>query len=153
MFSPVFLLALLLTSAGAQQRPTASLEVIAKLVAQSSVSLGDKLDTLLADSTCQLRMELVWETVLSVLNATSQLQEDNELLRGRQAASAAVQATQLLILAVYFVTIFSIYLVKRCQEAREKSQQKDFELLEKQLGGLHRCTGCLPTSQQFIVLL
>ena len=133
MFSPVFLPALLLTSAWAQQPPPASLEVIAKLVAQSSILLGDKLDTLLADNTCKLRMELVWETVLSVLNATSQLQEDNELLRGRQAASAAVQATQLLILAVYFVTIFSIYLVKRCQEAREKSQQKDFELLEKQL--------------------
>ena len=133
MFSPVFLPALLLTSAWAQQPPPASLEGIAQLVARIALSQGDKLDTLLADDTCELRIELVWETVLSVLNATSQLQEDNELLRGRQAASAAVQATQLLILAVYFVTIFSIYLVKRCQEAREKSQQKDFELLEKQL--------------------
>ena len=133
MVSPVFLPALLLTSAWAQEPPPATLDIIASLVSRSFLSLQDKLDTLLADDTCELRMELVWETVLSVLNATSQLQEDNELLRGRQAASAAVQATQLLILALYFVTIFSIYLVKRCQEAREKSQQKDFELLEQQL--------------------
>ena len=146
MFSPVFLPALLLTSAWAQQVPTASLEVIGQLVAQSSVLLGDKLDTLLADSTLHRHDRPLAEsmlqstefiellaTVQSVLNATSQLQEDIELVRGRQAASAAVQATQLLILAVYFMTIFSIYLVKRCQEAREKSQQKDFELLEQQL--------------------
>ena len=97
MVSPVFLPALLLTSAWAQQPPPASLEVIASLVSRSFLSLQGKLDTLLADDTCELRMELVWETVQSVLNATSQLQEDNELLRGRQAASAAVQATQLLL--------------------------------------------------------
>jgi hypothetical protein len=136
MVNPVFLPALLLASAWAEQPPPATLDIIASLVSRSFLSQQKKLDTLLADDTCELsniRIELIWEAVQSVLNATSQLQEDNELLRGRQAASAAVQATQLLILAVYFVTIFSIYLVKRCQEAREKSQQKDFELLEKQL--------------------
>ena len=102
------------------------------------------MDTLLADSTLLRQDRPLAESVLqstefiellatvqSVLNATSQLQIELDTLRGRQAASAAVQATQLLILAVYFVTIFSIYLVKRCQEVREKSQQKDFELLEK----------------------
>ena len=133
MVNPVFLPALLLASAWAEQPPPATLDIIASLVSRSFLSQQGKLDTLLADDTCELRMELVWETVLSVLNATSQLQEDIELVRGRQAASAAVQATQLLILTLYFVTLFSIYLVKRCQEAREKSQQKDFELLEQHL--------------------
>ena len=140
MVNPVFLPALLLTSAWAQQPLPSSLELIAKLVASSGIETHEKLDTLLADDTCNDSIDLVKEVlrelvvdIQSVLNATSQLQEDVELVRGRQAASAAVQATQLLILTLYFVTLFSIYLVKRCQEAREKSQQKDFELLEQHL--------------------
>ena len=133
MVNPVFLPALLLASAWAEQPPPATLDIIASLVSRSFLSQQEKLDTLLADDTCNIRIDLVVEAVQSVLNATSQLQEDIELVRGRQAASAAVQATQLLILTFYFVTLFSIYLVKRCQEAREKSQQKDFELLEQHL--------------------
>ena len=146
MFSPVFLPALLLTSAWAQQVPAATLEVIGQLVAQSSILLGDKLDTLLADSTLHRHDRPLAEsmlqstefiellaTVVATKNATSQLQIELDTLRGRQAASAAVQASQVLMLVVYFVTILSIYLVKRCQEVREKAQQKDFELLEKQL--------------------
>jgi hypothetical protein len=38
-----------------------------------------------------------------------------------------------LMLVVYFLTIISIYVVKRCRKVREKSQRKEFELLEKQL--------------------
>ena len=129
MVNPVFLPALLLASAWAEQPPPATLDIIASLVSRSFLAQQVKLDALLADDTC----DGTWEAVLSVMNVTIQLQEDIELVRGRQAASAAVQATQLLILTLYFVTLFSIYLVKRCQEAREKSQQKDFELLEKQL--------------------
>ena len=66
-------------------------------------------------------------------NATSQLRAELDTLRGRQAASAAVQASQVLMLVVYFLTIISIYVVKRCRKVREKSQRKEFELLEKQL--------------------
>ena len=66
-------------------------------------------------------------------NATSQLLTELDTLRGRQAAIAAVQASQVLMLVVYFLTIISIYVVKRCQKVREKSQRKEFERLEKQL--------------------
>ena len=84
------------------------------------ISNSRQLDTLLA-------------IVIATKNATSQLQIELDTLRGRQAASAAVQASQVLMLVVYFLTILSIYVVKRCQKVREKAQQKDFELLEKQL--------------------
>ena len=66
-------------------------------------------------------------------NATSQLLTELDTLRGRQAASAAVQASQVLMLVVYFLTTISIYVVKRCRKVREKSQRKEFERLEKQL--------------------
>ena len=66
-------------------------------------------------------------------NATSRLLTELDTVRGRQAASAAVQASQVMMLVVYFLTIISIYVVKRCQKVREKSQKKEFERLEKQL--------------------
>ena len=66
-------------------------------------------------------------------NATNRLLTELDTVRGRQAAGAAVQASQVLMLVVYFLTIISIYVVKRCQKVREKSQRKEFERLEKQL--------------------
>ena len=92
-----------------------------------AVGVRAQLETLLADSTLQSAV------LVLVQNATSQLLAELDTLRGRQAASAAVQASQVLLLVVYFLTIISIYVVRRCQKVREKSQRKEFELLEKQL--------------------
>ena len=92
-----------------------------------AVGVRAQLETLLADSTLQSAV------LVLVQNATSQLLAELDTLRGRQAASAAVQASQVLLLVVYFLTIISIYVVKRCRNVREKSQRKEFELLEKQL--------------------
>ena len=109
------------------------------------LEIGEKLDTLLADYTlqstdasvpvCQCATEIRELLVIvgATQNATSQLQTELDTFRGRQAASATVQASQVLMLVVYFLTILSIYVVKRCQKVREKAQQKEFELLEKQL--------------------
>jgi len=66
-------------------------------------------------------------------NATSQLLTELDTLKGRQAVSAAVQASQVFLFVVYLLTIISIYVVKRCKKVREKSQRKEFELLEKKL--------------------
>ena len=66
-------------------------------------------------------------------NATSQLLTELDTLRGRQAVSAAVQAGQVLMFVAYLLTTISIYFVKRCQKVREKTQRKEFELLEKKL--------------------
>ena len=66
-------------------------------------------------------------------NATTQLLTELDTLKGRQAVSAAVQASQVFLFVVYLLTIISIYVVKRCKKVREKSQRKEFELLEKKL--------------------
>ena len=66
-------------------------------------------------------------------NATSQLLTELDTLRGRQAVAAAVQVSQVLMFVVYLLTVLSIYVVKRCQKVREKSQRREFELLEKKL--------------------
>ena len=92
-----------------------------------AVGVRAQLETLLADSTLQSAV------LVLVQNATSQLLAELDTLRGRQAASATVQASQVLLLVVYFLTIISIHVVKRCRKVREKSQRKEFERLEKQL--------------------
>ena len=120
MLSPVTLLALLIL-------PSAWAGTVEERI--------EELDTeLLGRHIDQLELlEILGRELQSIINATSQLQIELDTLRGRQAASAAVQASQVLMLVVYFLTILSIYVVKRHQKVREKAQQKDFELLEKQL--------------------
>ena len=66
-------------------------------------------------------------------NASSQFLAELQTLRGRQAVSAAVQVCQVLMFVGYLLTIFIIYMVKRCQKVRERKQRKEFELLEKKL--------------------
>ena len=96
-------------------------------ITSNQAELSAALDNVVAEAV-EFRAQL--ETLQ---NATSQLLSELDTLRGRQAASAAVQASQVLMLVVYFLTIISIYVVKRCRKVREKSQRKEFELLEKQL--------------------
>ena len=144
MLSPLLAL-LILPSAWAE---TVENEEIAKLVANAinnQILIGQKLDTLLADSTlqstdasvpvfqCATEIRELLAIVGATQNATSQLWTELDTLRGCQAASAAVQASQALILVVYLLTTISIYVVKRCRKVREKAQRKEFELLEKQL--------------------
>ena len=71
--------------------------------------------------------------VETLKNATSQLLEELDIVRSRQAASAAVQASQVIMMVAYFLTILSVYIVKRCQKMSEKSKRKEFERLEMQL--------------------
>ena len=66
-------------------------------------------------------------------NATSRILTELDTVRGRQAAGAAVQASQVLMLVVYFTCILAVYVVKRCQKVSEKSKRKEFERLEMQL--------------------
>ena len=71
--------------------------------------------------------------VETLKNATSQLLKELDIVRSRQAASAAVQASQVIMMVAYFLTILSVYIVKRCQKMSEKSKRKEFERLEMQL--------------------
>ena len=146
MLSSLLLLALLILPSALQQQRTVEQRIgeVANWVAEAlenqvglSTDLGKieaeavgvraQLETLLADSTLQSAV------LVLVQNATSQLLAELDTLRGRQAVSAAVQASQVLLFVVYLLTIISIYVVKRCRKVREKSQRKEFELLEKQL--------------------
>ena len=103
-------------------------------VVAEAADVKAQLETLRADVTLQsTEIRELLAIVGATQNATSQLLTELDTLRGRQAASAAVQASQVLMLVVYFLTIISIYVVKRCRKVREKSQRKEFELLEKQL--------------------
>ena len=153
MLSSLLLLALLILPSALQQQRTVEqrIEEVATWVAEAlenqvglSTDLGKieaeavgvraQLETLLADSTLQsTEIRELLEIVGATQNATSQLLTELDTLRGRQAVSAAVQASQVLMLVVYFLTTISIYVVKRCRKVREKSQRKEFELLEKQL--------------------
>ena len=54
-------------------------------------------------------------------------------MRNRQAASAAVQASQVIMMVTYFLTIAMAAIVKRCQKVNKKSKRKEFERLEMQL--------------------
>ena len=149
MLSSLLLLALLILPS--QQNLNITLETIADWVAEAlenqvglSTDLGKieaeavgvraQLETLLSGFTLQsTEIRELLEIVGATQNATSQLLTELDTLRGRQAASAAVQASQVLMLVVYLLTTISIYVVKRCRKVREKSQRKEFELLEKQL--------------------
>ena len=71
--------------------------------------------------------------VETLKNATSQLLKELDIVRSRQAASAAVQASQVIMMVAYFLTILGVYFVKRCQKVSEKSKRKEFERLEMQL--------------------
>ena len=66
-------------------------------------------------------------------NATSQLLAGLQTLRGRQAVSASVQVSQVLMFVGYLLTILTVYMVKRCQKASERRQNQEFELMEQKL--------------------
>ena len=154
MLSSLLLPALLILPCALQQQRTAEqgigqvAEGVAEGVAQAlenqvffssqlqteAADVKAQLETLRADVTLQsTEIRELLDIVGATQNATSQLLTELDTLRGRQTASAAVQASQVLMLVVYFLTIISIYVVKRCWKVREKSQRKEFERLEKQL--------------------
>ena len=66
-------------------------------------------------------------------NTTRQLLAELQTLRGRQAVSATVQVSQVLMFVGYLLTILIVYMVKRCQKASERRQNQEFELMEQKL--------------------
>ena len=66
-------------------------------------------------------------------NATNHLVQELDIVRSRQAASSAVQASQVIMMVTYLLTILVTILVKRCKKVSEKAKRKEFERLEMQL--------------------
>ena len=66
-------------------------------------------------------------------NATSPLLVELETLRGRQAASAALQVVQFLLFIGYLLTLSIIYVVRQCKKHRERLAEEEVELIEQKL--------------------
>ena len=64
-------------------------------------------------------------------NATSQLLAELDTLRGRQAASAALQVVQFFLFIGYLLTLATIYVVKQCRMHRERLAEEEVELIEQ----------------------
>ena len=101
-------------------------EVTLKEVVAAAEGVRAQLEKLLVDI-----VELVNVTRGQI--DTSQLLGELETLRGCQAVSAAVQVSQVLMFVGYLLTIFIVYMVKRCQKASERKQNQEFELIEQKL--------------------
>jgi hypothetical protein len=130
MWSSLLLIALCATpSALQQQTKTAEqrVEDLAELLGLVHREISANLDKIVAEAV-EFRTE-----ISKLQNDTSRLLTELDTVRGRQAAGAAVQASQVLMLVVYFTCILAVYVVKRCQKVSEKSKRKEFERLEMQL--------------------
>ena len=66
-------------------------------------------------------------------NATSQLLVELDTLRGRQAASAALQVGQVFLFIGYLLTLSIIYVVRKCKKHRERLAEEEVELIEQKL--------------------
>ena len=73
------------------------------------------------------------EQVETLKNATAQLLGVLNTVKSRQAASSAVQASQVILLLGYFITILVIFCIKRCKKHQEEVAKAEFELLEANL--------------------
>ena len=123
MWSSLLLIALCATPSAPQQQT--------KTVDQKLDILAEWLD--LAEAEAVAVAAVFGAQVETLKNATSQLLKELDIVRSRQAASAAVQASQVIMMVAYFLTIIAVYAVKRCQKVSEKSKRKEFERLEMQL--------------------
>ena len=85
MWTPFLLIALAATPWAQQQKP----------VSQQVEELSDLLALTLS----------IYLNADTLVNATKQLQEELDIVRSRQAASAAVQASQVIMMVTYFLTI------------------------------------------------
>ena len=132
MWTPFLLIALAATPCAQQQQLFG--DQIHELGESLEVQLGEikNAQALIAGLDRARDLELGAQ-VETLKNATSQLLKELDIVRSRQAASAAVQASQVIMMVAYFLTILGVYIVKRCQKVSEKSKRKEFERLEMQL--------------------
>ena len=67
-------------------------------------------------------------------NATiANIAAELNVLKGRQAANAALQVIQFLLFAGYLITLAVNYMVRKCKKYRKKKGEEEVELLEQKL--------------------
>ena len=65
--------------------------------------------------------------------AIANIATELNVLKGRQAASAALQVIQFLLFAGYLITLAVNYVVKKCKKHSKKRGEETVELLEQKL--------------------
>ena len=65
--------------------------------------------------------------------AIANIATELNMLKGRQAASAALQVIQFLLFAGYLITLAVNYVVRKCKKYRKKKVEEEVELLEQKL--------------------
>ena len=65
--------------------------------------------------------------------AIANIATELNMLKGRQAASAALQVIQFLLFAGYLITLAVNYVVKKCKKHSKKRGEETVELLEQKL--------------------
>ena len=130
MWAPLLLLALTATpGAQGQQLPAAcqTEESAAIRNAENRIYLEEQVE-LMADVVVEFKA-----SIEKLENITNHLVQELDIVRSRQAASAAVQASQVIMMVTYFLTIICTWGLSRCQKVSEKAKRKEFERLEMQL--------------------
>ena len=152
MWTPLLLITFAATPcAQQQQRPPAcpvcpeqiqEIQEIQEILLQVSRDIDEE-DTQAATRNVALR-EWLWlketeakeefrASIEKLENATNHLVQELDIVRSRQAASAAVQASQVIMMVTYFLTIICTWGLSRSQKVSEKAKRKEFERLEMQL--------------------
>ena len=75
----------------------------------------------------------VSELVGSQNTTIATLATELDVLKGRQAASAALQVIQFLLFAGYLITLAVNYVVRKCKKYSKKKGEEEVELLEQKL--------------------
>ena len=71
--------------------------------------------------------------IQAVQNTTSEILVELDTLKGRQAASAALQVAQFFLFVGYLLTLAILYAVKKCRQHRARQVEEEVRLMESRL--------------------
>ena len=126
MWTPLLLIALCITPYAPQSTRTPPVEGLT--VDQQLHIISEWLELTAREAKAEFRA-----SIEKLENATNHLVQELDIVRSRQAASAAVQASQVIMMVTYLLTIICTWGLSRCQKVSEKAKRKEFERLEMQL--------------------
>ena len=118
MWTPLLLIALAATPCAQQQQRPPACPVCPEQI-QEIQEIQEVL--ILIDGEIRTRDLGLIERVETLENATTHILKELDIVRSRQAASAAVQASQVIMMVTYFLTIICTWGLSRCQKVSEKA--------------------------------
>ena len=78
-------------------------------------------------------LQNITDAIEVVNNTTSEILALLNTLKGRQAASAALQVAQFFLFVGYLLTLSVLYAVKKCKQQRARQVEEEVELMEQKL--------------------